>query len=149
MASIDGVQPAGFRAEPPGLPASRRSAFALPDPAAESPGRAEVGGGMAISDVAVLPAGVLAAQEYGSEPLAERTARRQGMLVLRQLSRLQVALLGTGADDQAWNGDAWSHLASLATALEEAIAAGIDPRLRAVLGTLALRARIELARPRA
>jgi hypothetical protein len=144
MASIDGVRPGPFRAAAAELPASRHGGFAVPTSAPEGPARSGGGSEAAgVADLAILPAGVLAAQEYGNEPVGERLARRQGMLLLRQLSRLQIALLGEGTEAQARD-----QLAGLATALEESIATGIDPRLRSVLASLALRARIELARPR-
>jgi hypothetical protein len=65
------------------------------------------------------------------------------MLLLRQLDRLQLSLLGEGPD-----GASLERLASLAAALEEAVDADIEPGLERLLRALALRARLELVRPR-
>jgi hypothetical protein len=93
-------------------------------------------------EVAPLTAGMLAAvQEYGSEPPLERAARRQGMLVLRQLGLLQLSLLADGPDDASLD-----RLSSLVVALDEATSANINPELHKLLKSLALRARLELVR---
>jgi hypothetical protein len=80
-------------------------------------------------------------QEFGTEPPAERAARRQGMLLLRQLGLLQLSLLADGPDDGALD-----RVAGLTAALEEAMSADIDPGLRKLLRAFILRARLELAR---
>jgi hypothetical protein len=144
MASIDGVRYGPTRTEPPDLSAPRRGGFSVPAGGAGALAKVSQGNDAASSvDSASLSPGMLAVQEYGNEPVAERTARRQGLLLLRQLSLLQISLLAEGPV-----GEACDQLASLAAALEESITAAIDPKLRALLAPLALRARIELARPR-
>jgi hypothetical protein len=82
-----------------------------------------------------------AVQEFGVEPPAERAARRQGFLLLRQLGLLQLSLLADGPDTASLE-----RLSGLVEALDEAISADIEPGLRKLLGTLALRGRLELAR---
>jgi len=93
-------------------------------------------------EVAPLTAGMLAAvQEYGCEPPMERAARRQGMLLLRQLGLLQLSLLADGPDEASLD-----RLSSLVAALDEATSANINPGLQKLLRSLALRARLELVR---
>jgi hypothetical protein len=112
---------------------------------ASAPGLATVrgpGSSAAAFEVAPLTAGMLAAvQEYGSEPPLERAARRQGMLLLRQLGLLQLSLLADGPDEASLE-----RLSSLVVALDEATSADINPELRKLLRSLALRARLELVR---
>jgi hypothetical protein len=123
--------------------------FAVSTHELATPGRATgAGPGVAGSgnigafDVAPLTAGMLAAvQEYGSEPPMERAARRQGMLLLRQLGLLQLSLLADGPDEASLD-----RLSSLVAALDEATSADINPGLRKLLRSLALRARLELVR---
>ena len=81
-------------------------------------------------------AGLLALQEFTAGD-QQRQALRHGQALLRELSRLQQAILGGDGDDAAL-----AELALLAaTPIETA-----DPRLRALIGSVLLRVRIELAK---
>jgi hypothetical protein len=81
---------------------------------------------------------MLALQEMGGEPIADRDARRHGRAILDELAALQRALLDPeGASEEA--------LARLATLAESAPEAG-DPALRAAVAGVVLRAKVELAR---
>jgi len=151
MGSIDGLRSGTLRITSPGaadtwLPAAATrpvgdGAFSVGLDAGTR--QMAAGGTWTAAEIVSLPAGALAVQEYGSEPAADRAARRQGMLLLRQLDRLQLSLLGEGPD-----GASLERLASLAAALEEAVDADIEPGLERLLRALALRARLELVRPR-
>jgi len=155
MATIDGVTPGAFRVSPPALSArgsSSRSAYGKSDGFAISsenivPVRAAVAdvagnSGPNMLEMAPAAAGMLAAvQEFGAEPPAERAARRQALLLLRQLSMLQLSLLAGGPDVASLE-----RLSGLVAALDEAISTDIDPGLQKLLRTLALRGRLELAR---
>ena len=128
---------------PAGAPPARRakpqsvSGFGVPDGApagADSPG------------VGVAPtslAGMLALQadqgewDAASPAARDRRARRGGRDVLEALAAMQRALLGGGADAAAL-----ARLAALAGGLPDAA----DPGLRAIIGDIGLRARVELAR---
>ncbi len=81
--------------------------------------------------------GLLALQESLLPEPAESRARRRASAALKELTGLQLELLG-GAPDPA-------RLARL-QALAEAEAEGADPALATILQEVALRARIELAR---
>ena len=84
---------------------------------------------------------LLALQEAGAavdDPvLRDREARRHGRKVLDALAALQKALLGGGGER-----DALGHLSALLGGMPQAT----DPQLAALLGSVGLRARIELAR---
>ena len=81
--------------------------------------------------------GLLLLQEADNAPARDRRARKHGRAVLDALARLQLALLGGDPDSAA--------LRTLAALLEQAPAAD-DPALRTMLGAIALRAEVELAR---
>ncbi len=85
---------------------------------------------------AVSLSGLLALHEAELEAPRDRAARRRGQDILAALAELQRGLLG------AETGEALTRL----THLVEALPRAADPRLEAVLGAVALRARIELAR---
>jgi hypothetical protein len=80
---------------------------------------------------------MLAAEELDRDASRDRAARRQGRVVLAGLTELQRALLDGG--DPAVSLD---RLASLVADMPQAV----DPRLAALLDTIVLRARVELAR---
>ena len=81
-------------------------------------------------------AGLLALQEFNADE-QQRQLLRHGQALLAKLSRLQQAILA-GAED----GEALAELAELAaTPIDTA-----DPRLRALIGAVLLRVRIELAK---
>lgn len=111
-------QPAGPRRAAPGR-------FQLPAAAAEVPPAATI-----------QPSGILALQAGWSPADADAAAQRRGQAILKELEGLQHTLLG-GAPDPA----RLSRLALLAEG-----EAGADPVLREILGEIALRARVELAR---
>ncbi len=77
-------------------------------------------------------------QEACLTAVGDRAARRRGRDMLAALAELQRALLGGDA------GPALARLAVLATEVPRAF----DPGLDAVVSAIALRARVELARPR-
>jgi len=80
---------------------------------------------------------MLALQEAEAGGARDREARRHGQELLRELARLQRALLAGGTDDALL-----SRLASLAETAPEAA----DPALRAMVAAVVLRAKVELAR---
>ena len=82
--------------------------------------------------------GLLAMQEAETSEVGERQARRHGQTILAELTRLQLSLLGAGTMPT-------SELTRLAE-LVEAVPFSADAGLRAVLQSIALRAKIELAR---
>jgi hypothetical protein len=98
-----------------------------------APAGAEAAGGAA----EVSLAGLLALQEAADEPVRDRQARRRGHDLLAELAALQRELLA-GPPDL----DRLERLAALAREVPDAA----DPRLRAVVQAISLRARVELAR---
>jgi hypothetical protein len=80
---------------------------------------------------------MLAADALDHDAAHDREARRKGQVVLVGLGALQRALLGAG--DPA---EMVERLARLIDDMPEAA----DPRLAVLLGAIALRARVELAR---
>ena len=107
--------------------------FAVP------PGEASATGGAARMEEAsaVTLGGMLALQEEESPVVRDRRARRHAQAILEELARLQRGLLG-GATDAG-------SLARLA-ALAELVPDAADPTLGALVQSVAIRARIELAR---
>ena len=109
-----------------------------PSSAAEAP--------VPLADIAPLPdiasvslGAMLAAEALDRGPARDRAARRHGQAVLAGLTALQRALLEDGDQD----GTASLHrLAALIADMPQAD----DPQLAALLDTIALRARVELAR---
>jgi hypothetical protein len=90
------------------------------------------------ADVAPVSLSVmLAAEALDQDASRDRAARRKGQVVLAGLTALQRALLDGG--DQAASLD---RLASLVADIPQAA----EPRLAALLDTIVLRARVELAR---
>ena len=81
--------------------------------------------------------GLLLLQEAEAAPVRDRRARQHGRAMLDALARLQLSLLGEDPDV--------AGLERLAALVEHCPQAA-DPGLRDVLGGVALRARIELAR---
>ena len=81
--------------------------------------------------------GLLLLQEVEDAPERDRRARKHGRAMLDALGRLQLSLLG---GDPATND--LHRLAALAEHCPEAA----DPVLRGLLGAVALRAQVELAR---
>lgn len=86
---------------------------------------------------AVSLSGLLALQEEGAEAPRDRAARRRARDILATLAELQRALLG--------GGDAAGAVSRLADFTADPLRAS-DPRLTAVLASIDLRARVELAR---
>jgi hypothetical protein len=81
--------------------------------------------------------GLLLLQEVENAPARDRRARKHGRALLDALAQLQLGLLGDDPD-----GLALERLAALLDHAPEAA----DPGLRDVLGAVALRAHVELAR---
>lgn len=127
MDSIGGVARPG--AATPRRPV-RGGAFSVPAGQAEA-----TEAGAPAAEVSL--GGVLALQEAQSGAVADREARRHGQDILTELARLQRALLA-GSDDPR-------ILERLADLVENQPPAS-DPRLRAALDAVRLRARVELAR---
>jgi hypothetical protein len=80
---------------------------------------------------------LLAAEAFDRNVRRNAAARRQGQAVLRGLGTLQQALLG--------GGDPGTALADLAQLLSD-LPPPPDPQLARILDSIALRARVELAR---
>ena len=80
---------------------------------------------------------MLSLQEFGSETVGDREARRHGHDMLAALAELQRALLSNGGDEQTLE-----RLAELA----EAVPRATDPGLAAMVSAIVLRVRLELAR---
>ncbi len=93
-----------------------------------------------LADIATVSLGaMLAAEALDRGPARDRAARRHGQAVLAGLTSLQRALL----DDHPQDGAASLHrLQALIADMPQAD----DPQLAALLDTIALRARVELAR---
>jgi hypothetical protein len=120
-------------AAPPG---TRQAGVAFRVAEAAESGAAEAAAPLA--DAAPVSLGVmLAAEALDREATRDRAARRQGHVVLAGLTALQRALLEGG--DQAALLD---RLALLVADMPLAV----EPRLAALLDTIVLRARVELAR---
>lgn len=106
-------------------------------PATTQPAAGQPTGALTETAAASSLSGLLALQEAGAGAPRDREARRRGRDLLAALAELQHALLGGGDSP-----DALARLAELASDLPHAS----DPRLRAVLAAIGLRARVELAR---
>lgn len=95
-----------------------------------------------LADIAGVSLGaMLAAEALDQGPALDRAARRQGQAVLAGLTTLQRALL----EDGNQGGDPAASLKRLAALIADMPPAS-DPRLAALVGTIVLRARVELAR---
>lgn len=118
------------------VPRSRTTGgFSVPPEAAATP-RATPMEGPAVLDALI---GLQSESEpAGSEPAADREARRHGRDLLAQLAALHRALLG-----QAGDGTVLETLRGLVAAPPEA---ALDPRLADAVGAIRLRAMVELAR---
>jgi hypothetical protein len=125
MTSIAGLGPAIPPARIAG--ASPSSGFAVPEPPAPSTA--------ATPDIGA--AALLSLQQDEVGEAQDREARRHGHSLLAALAAVQRALLA-----DAPGAEALDALAGLAAAAP----AAADPRLRAVLDAISLRARVELAR---
>lgn len=91
-----------------------------------------------LADAAPVSLGVmLAAEALDREAAGDRAARRQGQVVLAGLTTLQRALLA--------GGDPAACLERIALLVSDMPVAA-EPRLAALLATIVLRARVELAR---
>ena len=109
-----------------------RPGFSVPDQPA--------GAGQASSAAATHAtslSSMLSLQEFGSETVEDREARRRGHDMLAALAELQRALLSNGGDEQTLE-----RLAELADAVPRAT----DPGLAATISAIVLRVRLELAR---
>ena len=113
-----------------GRPAARTGGTVFSLPARSAPGRPAPVNGAGLS-------GLLALQEADADAVRDREARRHGQDLLSELAALQRELL-----DGPPGAARLQALAGLADAVPEAA----DPRLRDVVASIALRARIELAR---
>ncbi len=80
---------------------------------------------------------MLSLQEFGGETVQDRTARRRAQDLLAGLAVLHRMLLGDPGDTETLR-----RLADLA----EAVPAASDPGLAAIVASIVLRARVELAR---
>lgn len=144
----------GMGVEPPAAsPAARRNraagGFRVPsDPrAADAPDAPTPADATPV--FAAFMEGLLGLQEEAAEAPSmagarDREARRHGQALLSALAEMQLTLVG--------QGDAPATLASLSarlSGLSAAIPLAADPRLRAIVAAIALRARLELARHRA
>ena len=97
---------------------------------------ASVTGPAAAAPTAALD-GLLQLQAFEDAGARDRQAKRHGQALLQALGELQRALLGEGPLD-----DALAKLAGLAEICPEAA----DPALASLVGSIMLRARVELAR---
>ncbi len=130
MVEVSGVRGGGSVANGVGRPRTG-SGFAVPtDQPAATRGPVSAG--------AVLHSSMLALQEAETETVRDREARRHGQAMLRGLAALQRALLRHGGAPEA----TLTELAALADAVPEAT----SPPLAALVRSITLRARIELAR---
>jgi hypothetical protein len=86
---------------------------------------------------AVALTALLATEVLDRDDVHDRAARTQGRAILHQLTALQAALLDPGR-----HAEALDQLAALITTLPHAA----EPRLAALLSSIVLRARVELAR---
>ena len=128
MMVIRGLGPTAAAAAPPRRTGGAR--FALPSSlSTEAPRELAASAEVAMS-------GMLALQEM-PPPVDDRQARRHGQDLIEELAALHRAVLGAGGHTAALD-----RLMRLAVTLPTAG----DPALRAVLGAIVLRARIELAR---
>ena len=107
-----------------------RSGFSVPADATEGVARPA-----AASAVGLV--GMLALQEGESDAVQDRAARRHGQDMLGELAALQRALLSADGDP--------TRLESLA-ALAQRVPQATDPRLRALVTAIVVRARVEMAR---
>ena len=142
MTTIDGI---GL---PAVAPAARRNratgGFVLP-----SQTRATDAPAMTDTSTPVFAAfmdGLLGLQEQAPDApsapaVRDREARRHGQALLSVLAEMQLSLIGSrdGPGSLALLSERLSGLA-------EAIPVAADPRLRAIIGAITLRARVELAR---
>jgi len=132
MEPINGVRAPGPVTARAG--ASRGGAFSVPEGAAGG----AVGAAEAEEVAEASLAGLLSLQEEsGAGEVRDRAARRRGRDLLAELAGLQRDLLAGGPDEARL-----ARLAGLAAAVPEAA----DPRLRAALGAIVLRVRVEAAR---
>lgn len=126
LGGADGGIPSAPRKAPAG------ASFAVPEEARTA------GPGVALASNAIKALDAMLALQEGEAPAAQdREARRHGQELLRELARLQRAMLGGGAD-AAMLG----RLASLAEAMPKAS----DPELGTMIAAVVLRAKVELAR---
>ena len=130
MTGIEGV---GWPIAPRAATRARvRSQFSVPSEPADA------GNATAVAATQATPLmSMLSLQEFGGETIKDREAHRHGHDMLAALADLQRALLGSG-DDAA----ALRRLADLA----ETVPYATDRRLAAMLSSIVLRARVELAR---
>ena len=143
ITALSGTVPAVAPARVPAQ--AMNGGFALPAAAVAPPGP---GAASALAPAAAL-AGLLALQEAGPEAVRDRAARRHGRAMLAALAGVQLALLagadggdGTGSGGTAPAAAVLERLATLLDGMPPAE----DPALAAVLGAVALRCRIEIAR---
>ena len=137
------------RSRPPSVPVAATGADGAP-PAAATPGLRRGGG--SVFAVAWLGAGVagpaataptagldalLHLQEFEDGTAKDRKAKRHGQSLLQALAELQRRLLGGGPLEEAL-----ARLSALVDTCPEAA----DPALAGLVGSIMLRARIELAR---
>lgn len=132
VSGIRGLGATAGTAAPTARKAAGGARFALPEEtAASGPGTV-----LAAAPLSGLEA-MLALQEAEASGARDREARHHGQELLRELARLQRALLAGGTDDALLG-----RLASLAETAPEAA----DPALRAMVAAVVLRAKVELAR---
>jgi hypothetical protein len=124
------------RARVAAAPGTQQGAGAFRVAAESDPGTAEAASQLA--DTTPVSLGVmLAAEALDRDAVHDRAARRHGLVVLAGLTALQRALLE--------GGDSAVSLERLAALLSD-MPQAVEPRLAALLGTIVLRVRVELAR---
>jgi hypothetical protein len=119
-------------------PARPGAAFHVADAAGSDAAEAASRAATSVGDTTPVSLGVmLAAEALDRDAVHDREARRRGRVVLAGLAALQRALLD--------GGDLAGTVERLARLIEEMPEAA-EPRLAALLGSIVLRARVELAR---
>ncbi|MCW3475122.1 flagellar assembly protein FliX [Limobrevibacterium gyesilva] len=131
MTIISGLGPAAPTGRSTGRAGAGRSGFSVPGEARSS------GTAGAAATSALSLAGLLALQADDTDTVQDREARRRGRDMLDELNALQRALLGDTVD--------FTGLRRLAT-LAADVPAALDPRLRAIVNEITVRAKVELAR---
>ena len=130
MVNVSGINGPSAAIAAPRRQAAAGAGFAV------SGGGAAVGGPAAAAPAAALDS-LLQLQEFEDATGRDRKAKRHGQALLQGLAELQRLLLGEGGLE-----DALGRLATLVETCPEAS----DPALAGLVGSITLRARVELAR---
>ncbi len=129
---IDGVGKAATRLATTRSRSTNGGRFSVPTDGG-APSRTQAADGIA----SLSYSGLLALQQEPDPREQDRRATRHGEAMLVELGTLQRAMLG--------GGDPTEALRKL-EAMADAIPAATDPRLQALIGAIALRGRLQLAR---